>query len=97
MEEINYHGDKIHQFKTGDLVYHLRAEEYFVILSDPYCPDTSDVISSGLLRRDVLRLKTMLTSHMGSIGFNACKLCARVEGEENESNKNRHNSKDTFN
>lgn len=97
MEEINYHGNKIYQFKTGDLVYHMRAEEYFIILSDPYCPDSPDILASGLLRRDVLRLKTMLTSHMGSIGFNACKLCARAEGEENESNETWRNSKNTFN
>ena len=76
MEVINYYGNKLYQFKTGDLVYHTRAEEYFIILSEPYSPDSDDLIESGLVRRDVLRLKTMQTSHMGSMGFNACKLCA---------------------
>ena len=79
MEEINYHGDKIYQFKTGDLVYHLRAEEYFIILSEPYYPSSDNIIESGLIRRDVLRLKSMETSHMGSMGFNACKLCAESD------------------
>ena len=95
MEKIELTEEKFFQFKTGDLIYHMRAEEYFIVISEPYYPEPGkDWLESGLIRRDVLRILNMQTSHMGKLGMSACEICERIE---NESNENRLNSKDTSN
>lgn len=94
MKGIDYNtNERFFQFEVGDLIYHTRAEEYFIVISDPYYPrEGKDWIESGLIRRDVLRIMNMQTSHMGKLGMSACELCGRLE---NESNDTRNNSKNT--
>lgn len=92
MKETKVDTNKIYKFETGDLIYHVRAEEYFIVISDPYYPKQGiDWLESGLIRRDVIRVMNMQTSHMGQMGFNACELCGRIE---NESNKRRNDCQD---